>query len=137
MRPRLQLFKGKPPLTVIGFQRENLGTGCLTWLKVLQTLLPYKGITCLQAGCPCGATLVSVVSIVSVVSVLKKLRNYSSTFLMPPAAAGEGKEKEASPESPPGFLAIALRPGDAVPPAKHNSTLCHYISPGPSLPLML
>jgi hypothetical protein len=39
----------------------------------------------------------------------------STSCLVPPAAAGEEKGREASPESPPGFLAIALRPGDCVP----------------------
>jgi len=34
---------------------------------------------------------------------------------MPPVAAGEEKEKEARPESPPGSLAIAIRQGDYVP----------------------
>jgi hypothetical protein len=42
--------------------------------------------------------------------------NYSGIFLVPPAAAGEEKGKEASPESPPGFLAVALRPRAAIAP---------------------
>ncbi len=41
--------------------------------------------------------------------------NYSDILLVPPAAAGVEKGKQARPESPPGSLAIALRQGDCVP----------------------